>query len=366
MKKLLPIVALALCSTIGHAQVHTTSWKIKTSAALDAMCLLNTLTGDSYYRQFYPNDYHEWTSRLKSENNKAIKSIYKMKTKRGVTMSAFITFMLGYNPDTTVSQLYDRFNSNFSSIKQQLKQSDNFNMLHWLYFRSYKKELTEYLYLLRSVNFDSIYYKETEPNIRYYIDSLKNRIESFNVIPQIESFFGGKIGSDTITLFLLRYNQPYGISIGNNRYITYYKYDISLYVKNAIHEVLHKPVNRFLADQPYYKLLKKDPFIYSAFANHDKNFGYNRFNAAIEEACVRFLDQVISERIGVAIDARQRWKEQDKGMHVFAAILYQVYLETKDQNLNFKDILAKASEQCAKVGGKAIYEKLYADGATNS
>lgn len=91
--------------------------------------------------------------------------------------------------------------------------------------------------------------------------------------------------------------------------------------------------------------------------NHDKNFGYNNFFAAIEESCVRFLEQAISEKLGTSYNAKERWKNDDKGMHVFAAILYQVY--TEKPTLSFKELIAEAVEQCKNNEGVTIYNRLY-------
>ncbi len=39
------------------------------------------------------------------------------------------------------------------------------------------------------------------------------------------------------------------------------------------------------------------------------------------------LEQVITERLGLARDAQQRWKENDDGMHVLAVALYSAMKE---------------------------------------
>jgi hypothetical protein len=350
------IISIGVLNNL-NAQEKVTHWEIKTSSALDGVCLLNTLTGDPYYLQFYTDDYNKWTDILKSKADKNITLLYKMKTKRGIIISSYLTYMLGSNPDTTIIDLKYRFENDFSSIKTQLKKSGNYNNLNWLYFRLYKKEIKGYLELLSNANFDSIYYQDIKPDIQHNIDSLASKISGFNIVPYIENFFGEQLESDTITIYLLNFTKPHGISIGNNRFITYYNYNIKIYINNAIHEVLHKPVNNFLSNTNYIKELKKDTFIYNAFLNHDKNFGYNNFFAAIEESCVRFLEQAISEKLGTSYNAKERWKNDDKGMHVFAAILYQVY--TEKPTLSFKELIAEAVEQCKNNEGVTIYNRLY-------
>jgi len=38
---------------IAHAQ-HRTIWRIETSQAYDALCVINVLTGDPFYHTYYP------------------------------------------------------------------------------------------------------------------------------------------------------------------------------------------------------------------------------------------------------------------------------------------------------------------------
>jgi hypothetical protein len=70
--------------------------------------------------------------------------------------------------------------------------------------------------------------------------------------------------------------------------------------------------------------LKADSFLMDAIKNHNPSFGYNSFDGFIEEDCVRALDQVASERLKIGRDARQRWKDEDDGMHVFSVALYSL------------------------------------------
>lgn len=357
---------MTICLVMGVlvkavTQPKSTHWDIRTSAALDAWCLLNTLTGDDYYRQFYPMEYEKWIELLNCKNDSNIQSLYRLKTEMGITLSAGYTYMLGYTPDTTVTQLCDRFKNDFESIKKQLQTADYYNPQAWMVLESQKQVSIGYLELLCRANYDSIYYHDIYPEIRNSISAIQTKVAQYDIIPYIESFIDEELASDTVTLFLMNYNQPHGICIGKNRYITYHKYDINIIVNNAIHELLHPIINKYVTELDLVNSLEKDVFIYNAFENHDKVFGYNSFEAAIEESCVRFLDQVISEKIGTGRNPIDRWMNEDDGMHVFAAILYQVYNDLSAQKITFETLLHQVLIQCKENGGKAIYEKLYKD-----
>src|SRR5262249_23948262 len=63
--------------------------------------------------------------------------------------------------------------------------------------------------------------------------------------------------------------------------------------------------------------------------HHDPSFGYNSFEGLLEEGVVKVLDQFIAERLGVAVPAAERWRTNDRGLHVIAAALYDVMREDR-------------------------------------
>ena len=75
--------------------------------------------------------------------------------------------------------------------------------------------------------------------------------------------------------------------------------------------------------------------------NHNPSFGYNSLEGFTEEDCVQALDQIINEKLGIAIDAKVRWKQSDDGMHVLAIALYTLMKEQNFGNSgeNFRDFL---------------------------
>lgn len=77
--------------------------------------------------------------------------------------------------------------------------------------------------------------------------------------------------------------------------------------------------------------------------NHNPSFGYNSFESFVEEDCVRALDQIIGERFGIENDAFRRWQEEDGGMHVLVAALYNLMKREKydGRRENFRDFLLK-------------------------
>jgi len=108
--------------------------------------------------------------------------------------------------------------------------------------------------------------------------------------------------------------------------------------------------------------LRADAYLMDKVLNHNPSFGYNSFEGFIEEDCVQALNQVISEKFKVEVEARKRWKTNDDGMHVFAIALYSLM---KEEDFNgereaFRDKAVKLLEKQnrAKIVPKPKKEKV--------
>ncbi len=97
-------------------------------------------------------------------------------------------------------------------------------------------------------------------------------------------------------------------------------------MRNAIHEMMHPPfdLSRDRELKEALDGLRADAFLMDKVLNHNPSFGYNSFEGFIEEDSVQALEQVISEKFKVEVEARKRWKTNDDGMHVFAIALYSL------------------------------------------
>jgi hypothetical protein len=111
--------------------------------------------------------------------------------------------------------------------------------------------------------------------------------------------------------------------------------------------------------------LRKDEYLMDKVNNHNPSFGYNSLEGLFEEDCVQALDQLICEKLDMPRDPRQRWTENDDGIHVFAVALYQVM---KEENYNskkevFSDFLIRMIENGKLASGtiKAWHDKFYSN-----
>ena len=168
-----------------------------------------------------------------------------------------------------------------------------------------------------------------------------------------------------ITVYLLYYNKPHGIRLTGARFVSNISWPLNILVHNAAHEMLH-PSYDLKKDRELREalaLFKRDKFLMEKMTQHNRSFGYNSLESYVEEDCVRALDQLAMERLHLARDPHLRWREEDEGMHVFAAALYRLMKEERfpTSQESFRDFLFRAVRSGKLAPGRiqALYEEFY-------
>lgn len=342
----------------------TTRWKLTPSFTFDALCWLNVLTGDPFYVCYYPQDYEAFKKRLTPD---AIQALAGLKTKvkdQGRIISALLCLYFSATNDQTLADLLNTVEDS-SHMYEVLKESPYYDEKEWQCYESIRPELKILLLFLQKIGFDDYWRSTILPRVEQRIAVLQQELAPFNVIVEDEALLSFSLPSDEITIHVLHYVQPHGIRILGTRFLTDVTYASSVQVRTAIHEMLHPPYDRESTQvQACLSELEKDAFLMEAFVNHNPDYGYNTFEGLIEEGCVRALDQLVNEKLGIAKDARERWRTDDEGMHVFAACLYAVM---KEEHYNhrgevFEIFFARMIGSKLKPGGlKQLYTRFMQD-----
>ena len=340
---------------IAPAHVRT-KWALSPSIKYDAFCLINTLMGEQFYINYYPRVFKHYDSLLTPVARNSLNELRQYKNKRGIILSAFLCNIFYQLPDSSLAEVLQKIND--KSRMKKLLTSDNYAAVSDI-----QKELSTVLEFLLENGFEKNYNREVIPAINTRITVLLPLVNKYNIVYNIEKTVGLPLSTDSIRFYLMRYSSPHGISINNTTFLSEYTYDVSITLKVAIHEMMHPYFNSFPSDvKKAIKGLKKDSLIYNAFLNHDKSFGYNDFEGYIAESCVRALEQVISSQLGLGTGENNHWKTEDKGMHVFGAILIQKMKSggfPEHFDGNFMQLLLGTIEEVNKKGGKYLYDKLY-------
>lgn len=196
----------------------------------------------------------------------------------------------------------------------------------WTQFNAQRDDLIRVFEELRAKNFEQDWQDTVLPKVARRKEELRTRLPGYDIISRQESLLGFALASHEVTIYLLYYSEPHGIKIVGSRFITHVDYPDRIVLKNAIHEMMHPPY-RLQSDPSLKKSLeqlRESSFLSEKIRNHNPSFGYNTFEGFVEEDCVQALEQIISEDLGLATEAHERWQTSDDGMHVLAVALYQL------------------------------------------
>ena len=342
-----------------------TKWEIQPSFKYDALCFLNILTGDTFYLEYYSQDYDKFRNKIDEKTKSALQNLKrKLKDDNGVIVSAYLCLYYSAVCDSTLEQMDNRLD-NPAELKENLSKTPYYDEDSWHLFESVSPELKTIFSFLKKIKFEQYWKDNIFPKISNYIDSVKNDLPKYDVIKYNEQYLGFKLPSNEITVYMLYYAQPHGIKITGTRFLTDIAWPFNIVIRTAAHEMMHPPYN-LSADNEIETLIdsfNKDEFVMDKVNNHNPSFGYNSLAGLFEEDCVQSLDQLINENFGIARDARKRWKENDDGIHVLAIALYQIMKEENynDKHEVFRDFLLRINKEGKFVPGKIkeYFDKFY-------
>lgn len=344
---------------------YQTDWHLEPSLKYDAICLINTLTGDPFYQKHYQREYEEFAKRLTEPAKAALANLHLvLKEKNKLIPSAFLSLYLSAADEDTLDGLLEVLD-NSERMQKNLKATPYYSDEGWRLYEALRKDLKTVFVFLKDIEFGSYWRKYIVPRAAERIKKIRRELPKYNVTAEVEAFLGTKLPSHAITVYLLNFTKPHGLKVTGTRFLTYIDWPFAVVLRNAVHEMMHPPFD-WTGDEELritLFLLKNDDFLMDKIQNHDPAFGYNTFAGFIEEDCVQALDQVINEKLGIAFDPHRRWRESDEGMHVFAVALYSVLKEEKynERGETFRDFLVRMIRTGKLAPGKIkrIYDDFY-------
>jgi len=342
-----------------------TDWHVSPSFKFDTLCLLNALTGDPFYLQYYKEEYAKFSPRLTPTARAALTNLRrKLKDDNKNIISAFLSLHFSAADDETLDDMLRTLKNN-KLMKRSLKKTTYYDENGRRLFESVRGDLKEIFLFLKAIGFEAYWRQNVLPKVRQRIIEISKDLSKYDVVAEVEAHLGYALPSNRITVYMLYYARPHGIKITGTRFLCDASYPLKVVAQNAVHEMMHPPYDlsrdRELRDA--LDSLRADVFMMDKVTNHNPSFGYNSFEGYIEENCVRALDQLIGERLGIASDARRRWKDEDDAMHVFAVALYSL-MKQEDYNRRkeaFRVFLNRAIRS-GKLGAgniKPIYDAFY-------
>ncbi len=312
---------------------------------MDTVCLLNVLTGDPFYVDYYKDEYDRFEPQLTPATRSALANLKrKIKDEKKGIISAFLALYFSATDDRTLDDMLVTLQHS-ESMRTRLKQTTYYSESGWRLYESVRENLRTVFLFLKGINFEGYWRQNILPKIKSKIAEIEKDLPKYNVVNEVERLLGSRLPSNALTIYILNYSQPHGIRITGLRFLTNAAYPFRIVLRNAVHEPMH-PLYNLARDAKLKETLdtlRADTFLMDKVNNHNPAFGYNSFAGFIEEDCIQAIEQIINEKFGVEVEARKRWKENDEGIHVFAVALYSVM---KDENFvsgrePFRDFLIR-------------------------
>jgi hypothetical protein len=337
-----------------------TRWTIRTSEGFDAYCFLQPLSGKPFYTRYYETELAAFKPRLPKEALDALASLHAESDATGSLLGPNLCTIGSGGPDGTLGEAIGAVERAETVLLAPLKAGPYWDADGWAQFMRGRERLLLVLKALQAADFAAFRRTCIGPREAARISDLSARVAGLDVIAEQERLLGHPL-APTIEVVLLWFSKPHGIRIQGQRFLTHIDYPDSIVLRNAAHEILHPP---FPMDGPAAKaaleVLGRDALFTRIVAEHDPAFGYNSLEGVLNEDMVQALEQIVSERLGIAEPPRQRWREADSGMHVLAAGLYGL-LKADGYDRTGGDIARWT--RAAALGGKLSPERLHSAAA---
>lgn len=199
---------------------HGTNWKIEPSLKYDCLCLLNTLTGDTYYQTYYKKVYDEFNKKLTPAAKEALAHLKKIvKDDGGGIISANLCLYFSATDDESLDDLLATVDHP-EKLRASFSKTTYWDDEGWKRFESVRDDLRVILRWYKETDFDGYWREKVRPAAESKAKSMLNRVKKYDVVPLIEKHLGRPLESDTITVYMLTYSQPHGIKIVGTRFLT--------------------------------------------------------------------------------------------------------------------------------------------------
>jgi hypothetical protein len=346
-----------LALLLSAQAVAETKWQIETAEKFDALCLTGALADDPFYTRFYEKELEELRSTLSTETFEAAARAHRAFKDEGVLSGPWLALAYSVVPGASLSAAIEA-TSEPGNIRRGLEASDYWDEREWSVYERTRGDVLAMLRGLQEGGFTQWWKSAAREPSRSRAAELEPVLADIDVVPMVEKAVGRRLRSGGITLYAARFCRPHGIRVTGDRFlldIVDSRNPLPIAVATAIHEMVHPPFD--VEDDRILRLidaLKEDSFIYGRWESHDPSFGYNTFPGYVDENVTKALDQLIGERVGMTFmeDVEERWIQNDDGMHVLAAAVYELmksegFLDGSENATEFLDRMVREEKLVA-------------------
>ncbi|ATY32595.1 hypothetical protein [Sphingomonas psychrotolerans] len=297
-----------------------TRWKVTSSEGHDAIAFLGPLSGEALYQKFYAEDAKAFP--LPDPVRSEIAALWKEAGTSGFgLLGPVLSSKISGTDVSTLDAVIAALADPETRIRPSLRQSPYWDEAEWKWLAANAPRLVAVFTAMRDADFPG-FRNARSGEIASRIPQLQRDLAPFDVV-RLQQKLTGRSFSPEIEVVLLQFCKPHGIKVQGQTFLQAADWNLAITVRNAAHEMLHPPI---LMDGAVAKaalaVLARDPLIPRIVREHDPKWGYTSLDGYLNEDMVQALDQLISERLGVARNPADRWRDNDDGIHVLAAGLY--------------------------------------------
>lgn len=315
------------CAGASLGVSEGTDWQVTHSLGLDAILFTGALSGDVLAKEHYQEEIDEMRGKFTQQGLDALTTLDeairgRAKSLVGPTLALYLSAGKTNALDDLLATI-----DHPESIRATIAASPYWNERGWGGFIRILPALRTVIEELRRVGFEENWQRNVLPLIERRRPVFVEAVSPHDVIAEQARLLGRPLDK-TIEIIVVNYSKPYGIRIIGQRFLSHHSYSPEIQLRGAAHEIFHPPFD--LGDQELWALLKpleEDRWMQNIVGDHDPGFGYNSFVGVINEDSTEALDQIVSERLGIAREPATRFVESDGAMHMVAAAIYHAMKE---------------------------------------
>ncbi len=314
--------ATAAALPIPAFAASRTRWTVRGSEGFDALCFLGPLSGKPLYTRYYEAELAAFRPAFPSSAQAALDRMQAVADAKGSLLAPGLCTLLSGASDATLDDIILAVRDAETRVRPGYAASPYWDQESWDAFLAARADLLAVLGGLKTAGFPAFRQTFLRAKLEPRVAALSARLAGLDVIAEQERLIG-RVLQPGIEVILLWFSKPHGTRIQGQRFLSHVDYPDDLTIRIAAHEILHPP---FAMGGPTAKsaiaALEADPLMVRILKEHDPSFGYNSMEGILNEDTVQALDQIVSDRLGVARPPAERWAKADDGMHVLAAGLY--------------------------------------------
>ena len=316
---MLPLPALAQAS---RPPIRT-RWNVTGSEGYDAIAFLGPLTGRDLYRARYAAEADAFGPRLPAAVRDDIPKLADESdaSSFGLLWPVLANTLSGAgitDLDSVIALLSDLDARVRPSYAGNPDGSDS----DWQWLEANAPRLLRAFTAMRDAGFPQFRRDKLGADFEARVAEEQRALARYDVIRWQEKLTG-RTFDPVINVVLLAFAKPHGAKMQDQTFVQAFGNDTATTVRIAAHEMLHPPIPM---DGPVAKaalaVLERDPLIPRIVREHNPKWGYTTLEGMLNEDLCEALDQLISEKLGVARNPADRWREADDGIHVLAGGLY--------------------------------------------